>query len=188
MLPEIAQIALILALIISVFQGVYCFQGSNIRFAHKSTDSVFYLIILSYAILTYSFITHDFSIAYVANNSNFAQPLLYRVSGVWGSHEGSLLLWILIQSMWSFLVSRYSKSIPNQFTARVLAILSWVNVGFISFMLFTSNPFDRMLPAPFDGRELNPLLQDPGLAIHPPLLYLGYVGFSVAFAFAVAAF
>jgi cytochrome c-type biogenesis protein CcmF len=187
MLPEIAQIALILALIIAVFQGIYCFQGNNNQFAHNATKVVFYLVLIAYLILTYSFITHDFSIKYVATNSNLIQPLLYRISGVWGAHEGSLLLWVLIQSAWTFLVSRYSTSIPNEFTSRVLAILSWVNVGFISFMLFTSNPFDRILPAPLDGRELNPLLQDPGLAIHPPLLYIGYVGFSVAFAFAVSA-
>ena len=187
MLPEIAQIALILALILSFFQGIYCIQGQSIRFAHQATFLTFALVALAYAILTYSFITHDFSVRYVASNSNLIQPLMYRISGVWGAHEGSLLLWILIQSIWTLLVSAFCKSIPNDITARVLAVLAWINVGFISFMLFTSNPFQRILPAPVDGRELNPLLQDPGLAIHPPMLYIGYVGFSVAFAFAIAA-
>ena len=147
----------------------------------------FSLVAIAYAILTYSFITHDFSIAYVAQNSNLIQPMIYRISGVWGAHEGSLLLWVLIQSTWTLLVSLFSRSIPEAFTTRVLAVLAWVNVGFLSFMLFTSNPFARKIPIPIDGRELNPLLQDPGLAIHPPMLYLGYVGFSVAFAFAIAA-
>ncbi len=187
MLPEIAQISLILALIVASFQGVYCIQGNGSRFAHQATFMTFALVALAYGILTYSFIIHDFSIAYVANNSNLIQPLMYRISGVWGAHEGSLLLWILIQSIWTLLVSLYSKSIPSEITTRVLAVLAWINVGFISFMIFTSNPFDRNLPSPLDGRELNPLLQDPGLAIHPPMLYIGYVGFSVAFAFAIAA-
>ncbi len=187
MLPEIAQISLILALIVASFQGVYCIQGNGNRFAHQATFMTFALVALAYGILTYSFIIHDFSIAYVARNSNLIQPLIYRISGVWGAHEGSLLLWILIQSIWTLLVSVYSKSIPKEMTSRVLAVLAWINVGFISFMLFTSNPFDRNLPSPLDGRELNPLLQDPGLAIHPPMLYIGYVGFSVAFAFAIAA-
>ena len=187
MLPEIAQISLILALIISIFQGVYCFNGKGFRFAQQSTFMTFALVAIAYAILTYSFIVHDFSIDYVALNSNLIQPLIYRISGVWGAHEGSLLLWVLIQSTWTLCVSIFSRSIPAAFTARVLAVLAWVNVGFLSFMLFTSNPFARKIPVPIDGRELNPLLQDPGLAIHPPMLYLGYVGFSVAFGFAIAA-
>ena len=187
MLPEIAQISLILALIISTFQGIYCLQGNGTRFAHQGTFMTFSLVAIAYGILTYSFLTHDFSIDYVAKNSNLIQPTIYRISGVWGAHEGSLLLWVLIQSTWTLLVSLFSRSIPEAFTTRVLAILAWVNVGFLSFMLFTSNPFARNIPVPIDGRELNPLLQDPGLAIHPPMLYLGYVGFSVAFAFAIAA-
>ena len=187
MLPEIAQISLILALIISIFQGIYCFQGQGARFAKQGTYMTFMLVALAYGILTYSFIIHDFSIDYVSLNSNLIQPLIYRISGVWGAHEGSLLLWILIQSTWTLLVAIYSRSIPSEFTTRVLSILAWINVGFLSFMLFTSNPFARKIPVPIDGRELNPLLQDPGLAIHPPMLYLGYVGFSVAFAFAIAA-
>jgi len=186
-LPEFAQVLLILALLVAIFQGIFCIRGTNLALAKLSTSLQFYLVLAAYVILTYSFITHDFSILYVANNSNTEQPLLYRISGVWGAHEGSLLLWILIQSTWTLLVANYSRSIDNGFTTRVLAVLSWVNVGFISFMLFTSNPFERLLPAALDGRELNPLLQDPGLAIHPPMLYIGYVGFSVAFAFAIAA-
>ena len=189
MLPEIAQICLLLALCIALSQGGIGLLGSEIRcqLIRSASHVQSYLIAIAYAILTYAFITHDFSVSYVANNSNLAQPLIYRISGVWGAHEGSLLLWILIQAIWSSLVSKFSASLPRDLLTKVLAILGLVNAGFLSFMLFTSNPFERILPAVADGRELNPLLQDPGLAIHPPMLYIGYVGFSVAFAFAIAA-
>ena len=137
--------------------------------------------------LTYSFLTNDFSIAYVAHNSNSLLPIQYRFSAVWGAHEGSLLLWVLILSLWTTAVTIYSKRLPIQFLARVVGVMGSVSVGFLLFMLLTSNPFDRLFPIPADGSDLNPLLQDPGLIIHPPMLYMGYVGFSVAFGFAIAA-
>ena len=193
MLAEIAQFSLIIALCIACVLSVLPILGSykNIQgwmtFSRPATYIIWCLIALAYGILTYAFITHDYSIKYVAHTSNNAQPLLYRISGVWGAHEGSLLLWVLILASWSALVAKFSRGIPRDMIAQVLAVLGIIMVGFLSFMLFTSNPFERILPAPVDGRELNPLLQDPGLAIHPPMLYMGYVGFSVVFAFAIAA-
>ncbi|MGI9228400.1 MAG: heme lyase CcmF/NrfE family subunit, partial [Gammaproteobacteria bacterium] len=142
---------------------------------------------LTFAILTHAFINHDFSVAYVAHNSNSLLPLMYRISAVWGAHEGSLLLWILILSGWTVAVTLFSRNLPPLLRARIIAVMGLVSVGFLLFTLFTSNPFLRYIPAPADGADLNPLLQDPGLIIHPPMLYMGYVGFSVAFAFAVAA-
>jgi cytochrome c-type biogenesis protein CcmF len=144
-------------------------------------------IAIAYAILTYSFLVNDFSVRYVASTSNTQLPLIYKISGVWGAHEGSLLLWAFLLSSWTVAVSIFSKSIPKIMLARVLSVMGMVSIGFLAFMLFTSNPFIRLFPAPLDGRSLNPLLQDPGLAIHPPMLYMGYVGFSVAFAFSIAA-
>ncbi len=144
-------------------------------------------ISLSYLALTYSFIVHDFSVAYVAQNSNTSLPLVYLISGVWGAHEGSLLLWILILAGWTAAVALFSHNIPQAMLSRILSIMGMVSVGFLLFILFTSNPFNRLFPVPPEGRDLNPLLQDPGLIIHPPMLYMGYVGFSVAFAFAIAA-
>jgi cytochrome c-type biogenesis protein CcmF len=135
----------------------------------------------------YSFVTNDFSVLYVAQNSNSALPLHYRVAGAWGGHEGSLLLWTLMLGVWMTAVSLFSAHLPEEMVARVLGVMGIVSAGFLAFMLFTSNPFDRLLPAAPDGRDLNPLLQDPGMVLHPPMLYMGYVGFSVAFAFAVAA-
>ncbi|MGH1538810.1 MAG: heme lyase CcmF/NrfE family subunit [Arenicella sp.] len=193
MLAEIAQICLILALCVAVVQGVLSLLGAHreqiawMNLSKPATYVQWSLVAIAYGLLTHAFIIHDFSVAYVANNSNTEQPLIYRISGVWGAHEGSLLLWVLIQCTWSALVASFSRQIPMAIIARVLGVLSLINVGFLSFMLFTSNPFDRFLPAPLEGRELNPLLQDPGLAIHPPMLYIGYVGFSVAFAFAISA-
>ncbi len=147
----------------------------------------FLFIGFSYLCLTYGFIQHDFSIAYVAQNSNTSLPFVYLISGVWGAHEGSLLLWILILAGWTAAVGRFSRDIPLKMLSRILAVMGMVSVGFILFILFTSNPFARLFPVPPEGRDLNPLLQDPGLIIHPPMLYMGYVGFSVAFAFAIAA-
>ena len=142
---------------------------------------------LSYIALTYGFIVHDFSIAYVAQNSNTSLPIEYLISGVWGAHEGSLLLWILILAGWTAAVAKFSQDIPLSMLSRILSVMGMVSVGFLLFILFTSNPFARLFPMPVEGRDLNPLLQDPGLIIHPPMLYMGYVGFSVAFAFAIAA-
>lgn len=144
-------------------------------------------MLIAYGCLTYAFLVNDFSVAYVAQNSNLALPTIYLVSGVWGAHEGSLLLWALILSGWTVAVVLFSRSMPETMVARVVGVMGMISVGFLLFMLFTSNPFDRLISPPVDGRELNPLLQDFGLIIHPPLLYMGYVGFSVAFAFAIAA-
>ena len=144
-------------------------------------------VALSFAVLAWAFYRNDFSVQYVAKNSNSALPTFYRFAAVWGAHEGSLLLWALALSTWSVLVVAFSRNLPETFAARVLGVLGVVSVGFQLFILLTSNPFERLVPAAVDGRDLNPLLQDPALAIHPPMLYIGYVGFSVAFAFAVAA-
>ncbi|MEM7358736.1 MAG: heme lyase CcmF/NrfE family subunit [Pseudomonadota bacterium] len=193
MIGELGTYCLVLALCVALAQSVIPILGAQqnrqswMAFSRSAAYTVWWLAALAYGLLTYAFITHDYSIAYVANNSNNAQPLIYRISGVWGAHEGSLLLWILILATWTALVARFSRGIPRDMVARVLAVLGMVSIGFLSFTLFTSNPFDRLLQIPLDGRELNPLLQDPGLAIHPPMLYMGYVGFSVVFAFAIAA-
>jgi cytochrome c-type biogenesis protein CcmF len=145
------------------------------------------LLTLSYACLTLAFVTDDFSLVYVASNSNSALPLYYRIAAVWGGHEGSLLLWVEMQCLWMLAVALFSAHLPKAVQSRILAVLGWICVGFLLFMLLTSNPFDRIFPVPLDGRDLNPLLQDPGMVFHPPMLYMGYVGFSVAFAFAIAA-
>jgi cytochrome c-type biogenesis protein CcmF len=193
MIPELGHFALILALCMSLVQGVVPLVGAQrgtaswIAVARPAALVQFALLALAYAALTHGFLTHDFTVAYVANNSNTELPLLYRISGVWGAHEGSLLLWALILSGWTALVAVYSRSVPEDMVARVLGVLGLVSVGFLIFMIFTSNPFERLVPSPPEGRDLNPLLQDPGLAIHPPMLYMGYVGFAVPFAFAVAA-
>lgn len=193
MVGELGTFCLALALAVAFAQGIIPLLGANssnrawMAFARPATYLHWLLVAIAYAALTYAFITHDYSISYVANNSNNAQPLIYRISGVWGAHEGSLLLWILIYATWAALVARFSRGIPQDMVARVLGVLGLVSIGFLSFTLFTSNPFARLLQVPVDGRELNPLLQDPGLAIHPPMLYMGYVGFSVVFAFAIAA-
>jgi len=193
MIPELGQFSLILALcvagVLSILPmlGVYRQYPGCIALAKPAAYTQLLCVAIAYGCLTYSSIVHDFSVAYIAHNSNTALPLLYLISGVWGAHEGSLLLWALILSGWMGLVAFFSKTIPEPTVARVLAVLGWVSVGFLLFVLFTSNPFERLFPAPLEGRDLNPLLQDPGLAIHPPMLYMGYVGFSVAFAFAIAA-
>jgi cytochrome c-type biogenesis protein CcmF len=145
------------------------------------------LVALAFACLTWSFIDNDFTVSYVASNSNSMLPLMYRISAVWGAHEGSLLLWALILCFWTVAVTLFSRNLPEVFISRVVSVLGLISIGFLLFMLFTSNPFVRFFPGPEDGADLNPLLQDPGLIIHPPMLYTGYVGFSVAFGFAIAA-
>ena len=193
MLGELGTYCLILAMCLSIAQGIIPLLGtannraSWLHFSRSAAYSQWALVAGAYGILTYAFYLNDFSIAYVAKTSNLQQPLVYRLSGVWGGHEGSLLLWIFMLSSWTALVARFSRGIPVIMVARVLAVLGLINVGFLSFTLFTSSPFERLLPAPADGQELNPLLQDPGFLIHPPMLYMGYVGFSVVFAFAIAA-
>jgi cytochrome c-type biogenesis protein CcmF len=193
MIPELGHFALIIAFAISIVQSFVPLIGAarnNTAFINMARPAALVQLLfvgLAYAALTHAFIVHDFSVKYVASHSNLVQPLMYRISGVWGSHEGSLLLWSLILSLWTVAVAVYSKNLPDILMARVLAVMAMISTGFLAFMLFTSNPFERIFPVPADGNELNPLLQDPGLAIHPPMLYMGYVGFSVAFAFAVAA-
>ncbi len=193
MIPEIGNFALILAFCIALAQGIFPILGAHLGYsrwvalAKPTAYGQFLFMLMSYICLTVIFINHDFSVLYAAKNSNTELPLLYLVSGVWGAHEGSLLLWALILSGWTAAVAVFNRSVPAVMLARVLGVLGFVSVGFILFILLTSNPFDRLFPAVLEGRDLNPLLQDPGLAIHPPMLYLGYVGFSVAFAFAIAA-
>ena len=193
MIPEIGLFALILALLVAILQCVVPIIGaarnnySWISIARPAAFAQLLFVAISYACLTAAFLSHDFSVAYVAQNSNSQLPLIYLISGVWGAHEGSLLLWALTLAVWTAAVAWFSRSVPDRMVARVLGVMGIVSVGFLLFILFTSNPFERQFPPPMDGGDLNPLLQDPGLAIHPPMLYMGYVGFSVAFAFAIAA-
>jgi len=193
MIPELGHFSLILALCMALVLGtlpiIGAFRGVAgwIAVARPAAFAQLLFMALAYGCLTYSSLAHDFSVAYIAQNSNTALPTLYLISGVWGAHEGSLLLWGLVLTAWTGLVAQFSKTIPDLTVARVLGVMGLVSIGFILFLLFTSNPFERLFPAPMEGRDLNPLLQDPGLAIHPPMLYMGYVGFSVAFAFAIAA-
>ena len=193
MIPEVGHFALILALSLAICQGVMPLLGAHrgdeamMAVARPAARGQFVFVVISFACLAWAFLNDDFSVLYVANHSQLALPDVYKFSAVWGAHEGSLLLWILILSVWTIAVGRYSRALPEPFAARVLGVLGLLSCGFMLFTLLTSNPFARYLPAPQDGADLNPLLQDPGLAIHPPILYTGYVGFSVAFAFAVAA-
>ncbi len=193
MIPELGHFSLILALIVGLLLAFLPLIGTSrgiltwVAFAKPAAQAQLALIAFAYICLTYAFTNDDFSLAYVANNSNSHLPLLYKISGVWGGHEGSLLLWVFILSIWTGAVSIFTRSIPDEVSARVLAIMGMISVGFLLFLLFTSNPFERLFPIPAEGRDLNPLLQDIGLAIHPPMLYLGYVGFSVAFAFSLTA-
>lgn len=181
--------ALSVALVMSVLPMVGSFTGHTgwMALARPAAHIQVLLVGISYVVLTHAFLVHDFSVAYVANTSNLSLPLIYRISGVWGSHEGSLLLWMLVLAIWAAAVAVFSREMPLQMIARVLSVMGMISVGFLLFILLTSNPFDRLLPAPGNGQSLNPLLQDFGLAVHPPMLYMGYVGFSVAFAFAIAA-
>ncbi|MBM4207302.1 MAG: heme lyase CcmF/NrfE family subunit [Gammaproteobacteria bacterium] len=193
MIPELGHFALILALCMAITLAVAPMIGASrsitgwIALARPAAYGQLLFMLIAYGCLTYSSIVHDFSVAYIAQNSNTQLPFLYLISGVWGAHEGSLLLWATVLSCWTGLVARFSRSIPDATVARVLSVMGMVGIGFVLFLLMTSNPFERLFPAPPEGRDLNPLLQDPGLAIHPPMLYMGYVGFSVAFAFAIAA-
>jgi cytochrome c-type biogenesis protein CcmF len=193
MIPEIGHFALILALSLALVQGILPLVGAHrndaamMSTARTAALGQFVFVAVSYACLTWAFLQSDFSVAYVANHSQLALPTMYKVTAVWGGHEGSVLLWILILACWTVAVGRFSHSLPDTFVARVIGVLGLLSVGFMLFALLTSNPFDRLAMPPADGADLNPLLQDPGMAIHPPMLYVGYVGFSVAFAFAVAA-
>ena len=193
MIPELGQLALSLALVVALVQGTLPLAGAArgdagwMGVARPAAQAQALLVAFAFGCLVYSFAVNDFSVQYVAQNSNSALPLHYRISGAWGGHEGSFLLWCSMLGLWMLAVTLFSAHLPEEMTARVLGVLGLVSAGFLAFMLFTSNPFDRLLPAAADGRDLNPLLQDPGMVIHPPMLYMGYVGFSVAYAFAVAA-
>src|SRR6188508_1444170 len=193
MIPELGQFALILALLLAGAQatlGLWGAHRANPRFMAVVRPAVagqFVLVSTAVAVLIYAFVSFDFSVLYVASNSNSALPTFYRVAALWGAHEGSLLLWAWILAGWTLAVAVASRNLPVTFASRVLGVLGLVSFGFLLFTLATSNPFERIIPAPADGRDLNPVLQDPALAIHPPMLYFGYVGFAVAFAFACAA-
>ena len=193
MLPELGQILLVTALVVAVLQAVLPLWGAQrgyaawMAVARPAAYAQLALLLGAFGVLTAAFVTQDFSVRYVAENSNSLLPLAYRYSAVWGAPEGSLLLWALVLALWNGAVARWSRQLPVQVLARVLGVLGIISVGFLAFLIFTSNPFARLLPAPLEGHDLNPLLQDPGLIIHPPMLYLGYVGFAVPFAFAIAA-
>jgi cytochrome c-type biogenesis protein CcmF len=193
MIPELGHFALALALSLAVCQGVLPLVGAQrgdaalMGVARPAALGQLVFVAFAFACLATAFLTDDFSVQYVAHNSQRALPAIYKFSAVWGAHEGSLLLWTLILAAWTVAVGRFSRELPEPFAARVLGVLGLLSTGFLLFMLLTSNPFERVFPAHPDGADLNPLLQDPGLAYHPPILYTGYVGFSVAFAFAVAA-
>ena len=193
MIVELGLFSLVLALLLAVAQSFFGIVGpmrGNRRWMAATRPAVagqWVFVTLSFAALSWAFYQNDFSVLYVANNSNSELPTFYRFTAVWGAHEGSLLLWALALSTWSIAVAAFSRNMPETFAARVLGVLGVVAIGFLSFILFTSSPFERLVPAAADGRDLNPLLQDVALAIHPPMLYAGYVGSAVAFAFAVAA-
>ena len=193
MIVELGHFALILAACVALLQGVLPLAGTwgdRQRWqslARPAATLQFLLIAASFAALANAALTNDFSVKYVANHSNSLLPAAYQLASVWGGHEGSLLLWVLMWPGWTVAVAWFSRSLPKVIVARVIGVLGLISTGFLTFILTTSSPFERLLPAAADGRDLNPLLQDPGLVIHPPMLYMGYVGFSVAFAFAIAA-
>ncbi len=193
MIPEIGQLALVLAALLAATQGTLPLVGAArgvpawIALARPAARGQFCFVVVAFACLAWSFVTNDFSVLNVVSNSNSQLPVHYRFAATWGSHEGSLLLWVLMLAGWTVAVTALSRHLPEAMVARVLGVMGVISLGFLLFMLLTSNPFDRIFPPPPDGRDLNPLLQDPGMVIHPPMLYMGYVGFSVAFAFAIAA-
>ena len=192
MIAEFGQVSLILALVLAVLLATLPLYGAHrgseslMRLAPSLVIGHFVFLAGAYVALSVAFLNHDFTISYVALNSNLLLPWYYRLSAVWGGHEGSLLLWMLMLGGWMLAVAAFSRTLPKAFVTRVLAVMGIVSIGFLLFTLLTSNPFDRVLPGPTDGRDLNPLLQDPGMIFHPPLLYMGYVGFAVAFGFAIA--
>ncbi|MGN7838771.1 heme lyase CcmF/NrfE family subunit [Stenotrophomonas sp. 22385] len=193
MLPELGQVLLVCALLAALLQAVLPLWGAQrgrstwMAVAVPAAFAQLVLVAGAFVVLTIAFVQQDFSVRYVAENSNTLLPLAYRYSAVWGAHEGSLLMWVLVLALWGGAVALWSKRLPDTVRARVLGVMGIISLGFIAFLFFTSNPFARLLPAPLEGRDLNPLLQDPGLIIHPPMLYIGYVGFAVPFAFAIAA-
>ena len=193
MIPELGHFALILALCVCLVQGILPVLGAHqgrrewTALARPAAQASFLMLAASFVALAWSFYVNDFSVQYVAAHSNAQLPTLFRFGAVWGGHEGSLLLWVFMLSAWTMAVAQFSRTLDDTMVARVIGVLGLVSSGLLLFILFTSNPFDRLLPAAENGRDLNPLLQDPGLIFHPPMLYMGYVGFAVAFAFAIAA-
>lgn len=193
MIAELGHYALVLALAITLVQSIIPFWGARtgdeVLMASGTSSAIagFLTLGLSFGALTYAYVTSDFSLANVWQNSHSDKPMLYKVTGVWGNHEGSMLLWVLILTLFSAMLAGFATNLPSRLKADVLAVQGWVTLAFLLFILFTSNPFERLLQVPAEGRDLNPILQDIGLAIHPPLLYVGYVGFSLTFSFAVAA-
>jgi cytochrome c-type biogenesis protein CcmF len=193
MVPEIGQFALVCALMLALVQGTLPLVGAHkgipafVSLAKPAAQGQFVFVAIAFGCLAWSFVNSDFSVANVVQNSNSRLPVQYKFAATWGSHEGSMLLWVLMLTGWTTAVTAFSRHLPDEMVARVVGIMGLVSVGFLAFLLLTSNPFDRLIPAHADGRDLNPLLQDPGMVIHPPLLYMGYVGFSVAFAFALSA-
>ena len=193
MIVEIGHFAMILALCVAITQATVPLIGAArgdrawMAVASPTAAAQLGLLVVSFLALTYAYVTSDFSVKNVAANSNSLKPLIYKVSGVWGNHEGSMLLWVLILALFGAIVAIFGRNLPPGLKARTLAVQAMVSVGFLLFIVLTSNPFERLVPAPLDGQGLNPLLQDPGLALHPPILYTGYVGFSISFSFAVAA-
>ncbi|MFD1912301.1 heme lyase CcmF/NrfE family subunit [Halodurantibacterium flavum] len=193
MITELGHFALILAFMVAIVQAIVPLIGAHkgwrgwMAMAEPAATTQFLLTAFSFAALTYAFVVSDFSVRLVVSNSHTAKPMIYKISGVWGNHEGSMLLWVLILTLFGACAAWFGANLPPGLRARVLAVQSAISVAFFAFILFTSNPFERLATPPFDGQDLNPLLQDPGLAFHPPFLYLGYVGLSMAFSFAVAA-
>ena len=193
MIPELGHFALILALAVALVQGSVPFlgaaRGSAALMAVARPAALLQLgfIATAFLALMESYVSSDFTVLNVVQNSHSAKPMLYKISGVWGNHEGSMLLWVLILAIFGVAVAVFGKNLPPSLRARVLSVQAWIAIGFLTFSLFTSNPFERIFPPPADGQDLNPLLQDPGLAFHPPMLYMGYVGFSMAFSFAIVA-
>ncbi len=193
MTPELGQLALVLAFLLAIAQGLLPLLGAwrgnraLMAVARPAAIGQAVFVATAFLILVWAFLHFDFSVRYVADNSNLALPWYYRIAAVWGAHEGSLLLWILILNLWTVALAAFSHRLPDAFAARVMGVMGLVSIGFLAFILFTSDPFGRLLPMPVDGADLNPVLQDPGMTFHPPVLYMGYVGFSVAFAFSIAA-
>jgi cytochrome c-type biogenesis protein CcmF len=193
MIPELGQFVLIIALVLALIQGILPLVGAQrgnyalMALARPAAQGQFVFVAIAFGCLGYSFLVNDFSVENVARNSFSQLPEIYRITATWGSHEGSMLLWSLILAFWTTAVSVFSRHLPDDMVARVIGIMGLVSVGFLAFLLTTSNPFLRLIPAAPDGRDMNPLLQDWGMIIHPPMLYMGYVGFAVAFAFALAA-
>jgi cytochrome c-type biogenesis protein CcmF len=193
MIPEIGQFALAVGLMVALAQGLFPLIGAWrgvpawVAVARPAAQAQFIFVGIAFGCLAYLFIANDFTVLYVASHSNASLPGHYRFAAIWGGHEGSMLLWLTILNLWTLAVSWFSRHLPEEMAARVLGVMGLLAAGFIGFLLFTSNPFERLIPGAVDGRDLNPLLQDPGMVLHPPMLYMGYVGFSVAFAFVIAA-